>query len=132
MLKLLRALLTGLLVLSLPLQGLAACGLPGCVSGKAAAQHAPPGDVMVHPAAHGQHAHHAQGAAAAATDTAPVHQDHALLKCCGNACAVAVLSMPIPFAQVPTRFAAPLPGPAPLYPGVILAGLERPPRPFLA
>ena len=80
------------------------------------------------------HAHRHAGVAER-PDTAPDmgadstgHAGHGMLKCCSAGCSMVALSAPeLPTAR-PAGSDAPLAAPVPLYSGVVLDGLDRPPR----
>lgn len=145
-----------LLMLSIPLQGLAASTMHLCAAHHGSASAAAPGATVgpMHGAGMAAHALHAapavshdvhdahgaddqhgghDGAVAAAADHGHAHakgvaSGHGVLKCSGVGCAVTALPAAMP--RIPSIVGAALPQPATvlLPPGVVPDGLEQPPR----
>jgi hypothetical protein len=138
-----RLVLAFLLVAAIPLQGLAAATMTLCASGHASSLGNP--TAAAHDAMSGHHRadhhmHHRESAASAEGDRSVDRTSHASLdkqskpKCsvCASCCSAAAMPSPaIVFAAVvPTAFFAPTVSIGP--PAFLTAGLERPPRAFLA
>lgn len=147
-----RALVLWLIAVAIPVQGIAAIVMPLCMpapfvmltdavlvpaSGQAMHGHraAPDAGVMEH-ADEGDHghavaAHGSNGSIAPDADHAG-HTGHGMLKCCSAACSMVACVAPGVATQARAPSLAPVQSEASLYPGIILDGLDRPPRLLLA
>ena len=123
-----------LIVLAIPVQGMAAVVMPLCLP-------APHGDAsmaidrLADRSADHHHAaasHHAAGQGDEATPDEPAHSGHDMLKCCSAACSMVALTTPPLAVGLQARPPAPLHPVAQLYSGVTPDGLDRPPKFILA
>ena len=148
----LRAIVLWLIAVAIPLQGIAAIVMPVCGPGQFAtaagaafaraggeALHAHRvahdtgilGDAGVPRHGHAMHSHAASGITALDAGHAG-HAGHGMLKCCSAGCSMAACSAPSLATHTRVPSIAPVPSEAIFYPGVILDGLDRPPRLLLA
>lgn len=134
-----RLLLLWLLVLLLPLQGMAMSAMTWCgpAGGGAEVRHHHQPAAADHPAAHDHHGHQGHEAAtldkaspALASDQAHAEATatHLLKACCGAACTMAFAITSAPCDTDQARPPTPLQAVVGLHPGVVLDGLDRPPQ----
>lgn len=146
--RVLRAVLSALIALAIPLQGMAAVTMTLCPpahhaghSGADPAAAAHDGKAT-HPGAPEAQAAHHHGASshglASAQSTAQADSGeacaagHSMLKCCSVACSMAALTTQSLAAAVRAHPPAPLQAALPFYRGVTPDGLDRPPKTVLA
>ena len=146
------ALVLWLIAVAIPVQGIAAIVMPLCVPGQFArvadaalkraggetmhAQRGVPDAGVIehaHEPGHGHTiaAHGAGGFTAPYADHAG-HSGHGMLKCCSVGCSIAACFAPDLATHTRAPSLAPVQSEANFYPGVILDGLDRPPRRLLA
>ncbi len=150
MLRTIRILALWLMAVAIPVQGFAAVVMPFCSPAHAAAvsnsqlqsqsQSAGKGSIRMsistHSTAHGTaemqhpsgHAHGSGSAAEPASDHSDGHAGHSMLKCCSAGFSMAAFFAPVIPARSSARSPTPLQLETQIYQGVILDGLDRPPR----
>lgn len=150
--RIFRAFVLWLIAVAIPAQGIAAIVMPlgvaepfATVAGAgldgvgAVVMHghraAPDAGVMAHAGEPGHcqtMAAHGSGKSSTPDADSAGHSGHGMLKCCSAGCSMAACPAPGLATHSRTPSLAPVQSEASFYPGVILDGLDRPPRPLPA